>query len=161
MFKTHACLTLALAVIAPAVLAQRQSNTTPPNNKVQIEHSLQRQSLHNDKTMELGDRQAARDALNNLTQLRAGLAEAWQRMGLSPAAARQVAAGYDPALASQMHHTSMRGKTDEQVSALLRSAVAANHYQVANQLLIDYQRQRLSLPEMAAGDSDRAAFGAQ
>jgi hypothetical protein len=70
-----------------------------------------------------------------------------------------VADSYDPTLASQMHHTSLRGKTDAEVAGLLQSALAANHYLVADQLLIDYQRQKLSLAELKTGDTNQGLSG--
>jgi hypothetical protein len=70
-----------------------------------------------------------------------------------------VADAYDPTLASQMHHTSLRGKTDDQIAGMLRDAVAANRFLVADQLLIDYQRQKLSMSEMTAGDSHETLSG--
>lgn len=73
--------------------------------------------------MAFGDRQAWLDSLGNQTRLRDRLAEAWQHMGLPPEQARKVADAYDPEMATQMYHTPMRGKSDEQVASLLQSAV--------------------------------------
>lgn len=161
MIKQHACFLVALALVAPVAFAQQQSKPTPPPNPslIQLEHNMQRQALHNDKAMELGDRKAARDALANLARLRTHLASAWQHMGLSQEAADKVARAYDPTLASQMHHAALRGKTDTQVADMLRSAVATNRFLVADQMLIDYERQRLSLGEMASGDAHETLGG--
>jgi hypothetical protein len=158
MVKRHGGFFLVLALLAPAAFAQPQS-TTPSSSQHQQEMNMQRQGAHIAKSTELGDRQAARDSLANLAKLHAGLAQAWQHMGLSPEAAQRVANAYDPNLASQMHHTSLHGKTDDQIAGLLRDAVAANHFLVADQLLIDYQRQKLSMNEMTAGDSHETLSG--
>ena len=159
MIKRHGCFFLVLALVAPAAFGQRQSTPPPSSSQHQLEQNLQRQGAHNAKYTELGDRQAARDSLANLTKLRAGLAQAWQHMGLSPEAAQRVANAYDPNMAAQMHHTSLHGKTDDQIAGMLRDAVAANHFLVADQLLIDYQRQKLSMNEMTAGDSHETLSG--
>jgi hypothetical protein len=113
---------------------------------------MQRESAHHSTVTQIGDHQAARNALANLTKLRAGLAQAWEHMGLSPQAAQRIADSYDPTRASQMHHSSLRGKSDAEVAEMLRTALVADRFLVANQLLIDYQRQKLSLGEMTAGN---------
>jgi hypothetical protein len=136
--------------MAPVAIAQEHSPMS--SSKQQQIQNTQREGVHNSKVTQIGGHQAAMDALANLTKLRAGLAQSWQHMGLSPQAAQRVADSYDPARASQMHHTSLRGKSDAEVAEMLRSALAANRFLVADQLLIDYQRQKLSLDEMAAGN---------
>lgn len=149
-----------LALLAPVAFAQQQS-TKPPMSTSQVQQlqNAQREGAHNAKSMEFANRQADRDALANLAKLRAGLAQSWQQMGLSPEAARRVADSYDPEFAARMHHTSLRGKTDAQVADMLRNAVASNRFLVADQLLIDYQRQKLSLRELAAGDKNESVSG--
>jgi hypothetical protein len=159
MVKRQGCFFLALALLAPAAFGQHQPTPQPSTSQHQQAQNMLRQDAHIAKYTELGDRQAARDSLANLTKLRAGLAQAWQQMGLSPQAAQRVADAYDPTLASQMHHTSLRGKTDDQIAGMLRDAVAANRFLVADQLLIDYQRQKLSMSEMTAGDSHETLSG--
>ena len=159
MVNRHGGFFLILAMVAPAAFGQHQTPPPQSTSQHQQEENMRRQDSHNAKYTELGDRQAARDSLSNLTKLRAGLAQSWQHMGLSPEAAQRVADAYDPTLASQMHHTSLRGKTDDQIAGLLRDAVAANHFLVADQLLIDYQRQKLSMKEMTAGDAHETLGG--
>ncbi|SEJ01326.1 hypothetical protein [Frateuria terrea] len=135
---------VALTLAAPAVLAQQQSKPPQeslPSSYIQHQQQLQRQSASIAKAVRLGNEQALRNALTNRTKLQAKLAEAWLGMGLSPQAAKTVADAYDADLAMQMHHTSLRGKSDHEVAALLQSAVASKRYMVADQLLIDYQRQ--------------------
>lgn len=159
MVKRQGCCFVVLVLLAPAAFGQPQSTPPPSSSQHQQQMNMQRQDAHNAKYTDLSDRQAARDSLANLTKLRAGLAQAWQNMGLSPQAAQRVADSYDPTLVSQMHHTSLRGKTDEQVAGMLREALAANHFLVADQLLIDYQRQKLSMSEMKAGDGHETLSG--
>lgn len=160
MDKAHGLFVMGLALLAPVAMAQQHSTPpTIPSSLQQQMQNTQRESAHNTKAMQLGDRQAERNALTNLTKLRAGLATAWQQMGLSPQAAQRVADSYDPTLVAQMHHTSLRGKSDAQMAEMLRDAVAANRFLVADQLLIDYQRQKLSLRELAAGDKNESVSG--
>jgi hypothetical protein len=158
VIKRHGGFVLVLALLAPAAFAQ-QSSTRPSIDKIQLQQNMQRREAHYGKDAALSNRQAERDSLTNLTKLRAGLAKAWQGMGLPPQTAQRVADSYDPTLASQMHHTSLRGKTDAEVAGLLQSALAANHYLVADQLLIDYQRQKLSLAELKTGDVNQGLSG--
>jgi hypothetical protein len=87
--------------------------------------------------------------MTSTVKLRAKLAEAWQNMGMSPAGAKTVADAYDPELAAHMHHVSLRGKSDQEVAQLLQSALKDKRYMNADQLLIDYQRQKLSLASSA------------
>lgn len=159
MMKRQGCFFLVLALLAPAAFAQRQSTPPPNASQFQQQQNMRRQDAHNAKYTDLSDRQAARDSLANLTKLRAGLAQAWQHMGLTPVAAQRVADAYDPTLVEQMHHTSLRGKSDDEVAGMLRGALAANHFLVADQLLIDYQRQKLSMSEMKSGDGHDALTG--
>lgn len=155
MIKKPFLWVLALGVVAPGAFAQQKPKPQPDTRATM--QDVYRSQARGAKEMEAGDRQAWLNSLANQTKLRAKLAEAWQGMGLSPQAAKTIADAYDPQMASQMHHTSMRGKSDQEVAALLQSALTAKHYLVANQLLIDYQREKLKLGEMVAGDGHGVA----
>lgn len=79
-------------------------------------------------------------------KLRQKLAEAWQSLGMSPQGAKVVADAYRPeALSQGVHHVSLHGKSEQEVSAMLQSALSKKNYLLADQLLIDYERSRLSL----------------
>lgn len=150
---------LGLALAAPGAFAQQHNHypDPPPGGRAPTLHDYYDRNARNARSMEAGDRQAWINAMANRTKLRAKLAEAWQGMGVAPQTAKTIADAYDPEMASRMHHTPMRGKSDQEVAGLLQSALTAKHYQVANQLLIDYQREKLSLAEM--GDSHQAFNG--
>lgn len=153
---------VALALVASPVVAQQNSQKpepTPGSAMLRQQQQINRQARNNARAMDLGDRQAWLDSLDNQAKLHDKLAEAWEHMGLPPQHARKVADAYDPAMATQMHHTPMRGKSDQEVASLMQTALASGRYQVANQLLIDYQRAKLSLGEMAAADRQHVLGG--
>lgn len=141
---------LGLALVAPAAFAQQHNRPSPPSGtRTPTMQDIYNRQARNAREMEVGERQAWLNSLANKTKLRAKLAEAWQGMGLAPQTAKTIADAYDPEMASHMHHTPMRGKSDQEVASLLQAALSAKHYQVANQLLIDYQREKLNLAEMS------------
>jgi len=155
-------LAVALALVASPVMAQQKPSRPEPSPGSAMQRQQQqinRQAQHNARAMDLGVRQAWLHSLDNQTKLHDKLAEAWRQMGLPAPQARKVAAAYNPDMALQMHHTPMRGKSDQEVASLLQSALASGRYQIANQLLIDYQRTKLSLSELAAMDSHQALSG--
>jgi CDP-diacylglycerol pyrophosphatase len=147
---------VAVALAAPAVFAQQQPSREPNlQQNMQNQQELQNRAAQNNaRAAELGDRQAWLNSMANLAKLRAKLAEAWQNMGMSPAGAKIVADAYDPELAARSHHVSLRGKSDQDVAGMLQAALAAKHYMAADELLIDYQRQKLKLGAVASSAVD-------
>jgi hypothetical protein len=141
-----------LALAAPVVSAQQQPGQEPnPGQTMRNLQELQnRASQNNARAMEQGDRQAWLNSMANLTKLRTKLADAWQSMGMSPAGAKIVADAYDPEMAARIHHVSLRGKSDQDVAGMMQAALAAKNYMAANQLLIDYQREKLKLGAVAS-----------
>jgi hypothetical protein len=91
----------------------------------------------------------------NLPKLRTKLAEAWQGMGMSPQGAKLVADAYDPKQAARLPATSLHGKSDQEVAELMQAALKEKRYLDADQLLIDYQRERLKQGTAAAPDSSK------
>jgi len=147
------------ALVSSSVFAQQQPKPQPRSSQIQMQQNLGRQSANYVKDLRQGYDQAWRNAMTNQTKLRAKLTEAWIGMGLSPQAAKTVADAYDADFATQAHHTSLRGKSDQEVAAMLQSAVASKRYLIADQLLIDYQRAKLSLAEMSSSDPHQAESG--
>jgi len=141
---------MALVLATPAAFAQQHSGGESVTNQSahNIAEDLSRMSQHNMDSLSHADRQSWLESMATQTKLRAKLAESWQSMGLSPQAAKQVANAYDPSVGANSHHTSLRGKSEQEVAAMLQSALADKRYQKANQMLIDYQRQKLSLEPM-------------
>jgi len=143
MSKAWVCL-VALALAAPVVSAQQD----PTNQSLLRQQELRaRAAQNNAKATEQGNRQAWLDSMANLTKLRTKLAQAWQGMGMSPQGAKVVADAYDPIRATG-HRESVRGKSEQEIATMLKSALIAKRYMAADQILIDYQRQKLSLDEM-------------
>jgi hypothetical protein len=153
MIKRPFLCVLACVLVAPGAFAQQRTRPDPPpGGRTPTLEDVYNRQARNAREMQSGDRQAWLNSLANQTKLRAKLTEAWQGMGLAPAMAKTIADAYDPQMASRMHHTAMRGKSDQEVAAMLQTALTAKRYLVANQLLIDYQREKLNLAEMTADD---------
>lgn len=148
---------VALALAGPAaVLAQQHSGGTTPNQSAHnVEANQMRSAQQNARTTTRGEDDYYRASMGELTKLRAKLTQSWQGMGMSPQAAQQVANAYDPEQAANSHHTSLRGKSDQEVATLLQQALAAKQYLKADQLLIDYQREKLRLGAMTSADRTR------
>ena len=141
---TVVCTLVALA--SPALQAQQVTERSPnAQSAYNIQQNLSRMDGQRYNASANGDRQAYVNSLANLTKLRAKLAEAWQALGMSPQAAQAVAASYQPNFALNSHRASLRGKSDQEIAAMLQSALAKKDYMVANQTLIDYERNKLNL----------------
>lgn len=143
-----------VALASPALHAQNASEEhVTSRSAYNIQENQNRQGLQSFNRLEQGDRQAWVNSLANLTKLRGKLAEAWQNLGMTPQAAQAVAAAYQPDHAENVPYPSLLGKSDQEVAAMLQSALTKKNYLVANQLLIDYQRKQLRLgtPTSPAG----------
>lgn len=136
-----------LVMAAPAAFAQHRASSEggDPLTIQARQEQLNRQALSNSIDTEQANRQAWLNSLTNVTKLRAKLAGAWQALGLPAQQAKLIADAYDPELATQMHHTSVRGKSDQEVAHMMQAALTDKHYLAANQLMIDYQREKLRL----------------
>ena len=89
------------------------------------------------------------NSMANLTKLRDKLAEAWQTLGMPPQAAQTVAKAYQPNLAQ----ISLRGKSDQEVAAMLQSVLAKKDYVLADQTLIEYEKIQMKLGANVSPDS--------
>ena len=139
-------LAMGLVLVAPAALAQTAQLLDSEADQARRHQEMMNRELQNARqAMEQGERQAWFNSIANMAKLRIKLAEAWQNMGMSPQGAKLVADAYDPEWAMRIHHEPLRGKSDEEVAGMLQSALRQQHYLVANQLLIDYQRDKLRL----------------
>ncbi|MEI7037843.1 hypothetical protein [Fulvimonas yonginensis] len=140
---------MALVSVVPVALAQQQpQRDTTQQSMRNIQELHQREARNMQSDLERGDHQAWLNSMKNLTRLRARLAEAWQSMGMSPQGAQVVANAYDPDR-SNGYRQPLHGKSDQEVADMMRAALAAKDYQKADQLLIDYQREKLRLSESA------------
>lgn len=140
-------LAMGLAAVVPAAFAQTAAQLDPGSAE-QVARSQElsaRQAQNVAHNLEQGERQSWLNAMANLAKLRLKLAEAWQGMGVSPEGAKVIADAYDPNVAAGMHHASLRGKSDQEVAQMLQSSVKEKKFMIADQLLIDYQRQKLRM----------------
>ncbi|WP_426688146.1 hypothetical protein [Rhodanobacter ginsengiterrae] len=144
---------MGLTLLAPAAVAQMAAKLDPGSagQVVQNQEAVDRAMQNAAREMETAQRRSWLNAMANLAKLRVKLAEAWQAMGMSPQVAKVVADAYDPNLAARMHPESLRGKSDAQVAEMLQSAIREKHYLSANQLLIDYERNRLRMDQRGRG----------
>ena len=141
-----------MTFVVTTVFAQTAARLDPGSEEQvargqELMNSQVQNTLHD---MERGERQAWINSMANLSKLRLKLAEAWQVMGMSSQGAKAVADAYDPGLAAGIHHEPLHGKSDEQVAAMLQDAIRQKHYLSADQLLIDYQRDKLRMGESAS-----------
>jgi hypothetical protein len=139
-----------IALGSPALYAQnraQQEQQITQQSAQNVQQNMERMAQQTDARMVQGDHQAWLNSMPNLTKLRSKLAEAWQTLGMSPPAAHAVASAYMPNLAVNLHHAPLRGKSDEEIAAMLQSALAKKDYLMADQLLIDHQREQLLLGE--------------
>jgi hypothetical protein len=146
---TVVCMAVTLtsgAIYARSALAQSQSAYNLQQNDMRTQQSSANALQH-------GDRQTYVNSLANLTKLRAKLAEAWQTLGMSPQAAQAVANAYQPDLAQNVRHVSLRGKNGQEVAAMLQSALAKKDYMLANQTLIEYEKIKTTLGSDTSPDS--------
>lgn len=140
-----------LALAMTTAFAQQRPEKDPNADMMRRQQDTYTRQVQNKSSQVAdGDRQAWLNSSANLVKLRAKLAEAWQGMGMSPQGAKFVADAYDPTFASHMHHASLRGKSDQEVAQMLQAALKDKHYLAADQLLIDYQREKLRLGSSAA-----------
>lgn len=79
----------------------------------------------------------------SLKDARKSLAAEWQKLGLSPEQATAVASTYRADSSAMLSHPSLERRSDKEVSAMIQQALASKNYRMANQLLIDYERQKL------------------
>lgn len=148
---------MGLTLLAPTAFAQTAAKLDPGSagQVIQNQEMLNREMQNAAREMEVGERRSWLNSIANLAKLRIKLAEAWQSMGMSPQGAKEVANAYDPNLATRMHHESLRGKSDEEVAEMLQSAIREKHYLGADQLLIDYERNRLRIGTNQTTDVNR------
>jgi hypothetical protein len=140
-----------IALAAPALHAQESHAQGPGDSSrlsqsaynIQQNESRMRANWYND--LQQNDHQTSVNSLANLNKLRSKLAEAWQTLGLSPPAAKAVAAAYQPNFSLNSRRASLQGKSDEEVAAMIQSSLAKKDYLLANQTLIDFQTRKTRL----------------
>jgi hypothetical protein len=125
-----------LALAAPAAFAQQL-----PQPHVAAD------AMNDTREVGVGNHRAWLKSMAHLTELRAKLAESWRGMGMPPQAAKMVADAYNPEKALRIRQVSLHGKSDQEIAQMMQAALKEKHYLEADQLLIDYQRQKLKRSE--------------
>lgn len=148
MRKARATATIASIGLCLAFNAMAQSNGQSstqwsPEARQQAIWDTQQQ---NDKAWQESIDNNNRRQIKNLPKIREHLAETWQQFGLKPDAAKAIASTYViPGPEGGM--TTIKGKSDAEVASMMQQALSGKQYLLANQLLIQYERRRLHLPE--------------
>ena len=132
-----------------------QNTRAQSQSAYNIQQNEMRSQQHSSNDLQHSDHQTYINSLANLTKLRAKLAEAWQTLGMSPQAARAVANAYQPSPAQNVPHVSLRGKSDQEVAAMLQSALSSKNYMLANQTLIEYERLQAKLGTNTSPDGQQ------
>lgn len=149
-----------LALVSPAAYAQQSQQPQRPQQDPTYE-MMRRQAQMSDRQDRERQNDLARgnykqwtnESMAQLSKLRAQLAEAWQSMGLSPQGAKLVADAYDPRLITDIHRSSVRGKSNQEIAQMMQDALKDKQYLQADQLLLDYQQRQLEL-DAAKTDGD-------
>lgn len=138
-----------LLLASGAVAAQQQMSQSSAVQ--QLTDAASRQSAIS-RGMAFGDRynEGWEKGMISLPQARKSLAKEWEKVGLSPAQAKMVADTYRADTSALLTHPPLEGRSDKEVSAMIQQALAAKHYRMANQLLIDYERYRLKMEPVSA-----------
>lgn len=146
----HLCVAVALACIGTATAAFSRSPQWVQPARGQQQEALNRMYETNaraDQGWETNYDRQNRDRIEDLPKIRQHLADAWRHFGMKPDAAKAVASTYvfdQPNLADP---PSIKGKSDQEVASMMQAALSAKQYLRANQLLIQYERRRLHLPQ--------------
>jgi len=139
---------LAAATIEPrSALAQMHPAANLQQNEIRSRQMLSSEMTNN----QISDA----DAVAQLKEHRARLAQAWQTLGLTPQAAEAVAGAYRMEPAGNGVPVSLRGKSSQEVAAMLQKALANKDYVLANHLLIAYHgRQARASSKESPSDRD-------
>jgi hypothetical protein len=149
------CCAAVILILASGTVAARQKMSQP--------EAVQR--LADDASRQAGARRAdmfgdrwndhMHQGMVSLPAARKSLAEEWQKLGLSPEQAKAVASTYRSDNSAMLLHPPLDGRSDKEVSEMIHAALTKKNYRMANQLLIDYERQRLHLEVASAAAPTR------
>ncbi|MFK2904242.1 hypothetical protein ISP17_09710 [Dyella ginsengisoli] len=144
------CFVAMILLLSSGAAAAQQKMSQPEANQQLLDQANQQAAFA--RGMTFGDRynEHWHKGMISLPQARKSLAEEWQKLGLSPELAKQVAATYRGDSSAMLNHPPLEGRSEKEVSAMIQQALTAKHYPMANRLLIDYERQRLNLEPMSA-----------
>lgn len=131
-----------LLMVSGSIAAQQQMSQGEANQRLMEDASRQAGMSRADT---FGDRynEHLQKGMISLKAARESLAAEWQKLGLSPEQATAVASTYRADSSAMLSHPSLERRSDKEVSAMIQQALASKNYRMANQLLIDYERQKL------------------
>lgn len=137
------------AILVAGPLAAQQNSSKPSQDAMNAE--LQSQQLQMNeragKEWEYSYDRQNRKHIEDLPKIRAHLAETWQHFGMKPDAAKAVASAYVIEQPNLANPPTIKGKTGQEVASMMQAALSNKQFLLANQLLIQYERRRLHLPE--------------
>jgi hypothetical protein len=145
MFRNSIFLAVLLVLGAPhAAFAQRNGHSPPPRpTSIERQAQSRRELERGGRSWENGYDERSTAAMANLPRVRAALARMWQVFGMTPQDAKAVAAQYRINDNDLVRPKALYGKSDDEIAAMLQAALTSKHYQLANMLLIEYQRKRM------------------
>lgn len=148
MYKVRFAIALMALPFSCSLFAQSNGGQTGQWSAAAQQQAIWSSEQQNNKAWQDSIDRDNRRMIQNLPKIREHLAETWQQFGLKPDAAKAIASTYviqRPGGAP----TSIKGKSDAEVATMMQQALTAKQYLLANQLLIQYERRRLHLPEPA------------
>lgn len=143
----------ALIVLAsPTLCAQQSSRSEQPNlrSNQEFRENMSRATQEASTAWYQIDDRKSVESIAAQAKIRVKLAEAWQALGMSPEGAKLVADAFRPEHSGRFVPASLHGKSEDEVAAMLRDALSRKNYLLADQLLIQYEQARLSLPASTA-----------
>ncbi len=146
MYKVRIAIALMVLPLSSNLFAQSNGGQTGQWSQAAQQQAIWSTEQQNNKAWQDSVDRDNRRMIQNLPKIREHLAQTWQQFGLKPDAAKAIASTYviqRPGGAA----TSIKGKTDAEVATMMQQALTAKQYLLANQLLIQYERRRLHLPE--------------
>lgn len=143
------CLVIVLLSVGSGAAARQQMSQEQANQQL-MEDASRRAGLSRADTF--GDRynEHLQKGMISLADARKSLAAEWQKLGLSPEQATAVASTYRADSSALLTHPSLARMSDKEVSAMIQQALASKNYRMANQLLIDFERQKMHAASASA-----------
>lgn len=149
MYQVRAAIVVMALCVSGKLLAQSHGQQDPGQyNQQQAQQAVWDNEQRNNKAWEDSIDRENRRMIKNLPKIREHLAETWQQFGLKPDAAKAIASTY-VIVRPMGKPTTIKGKSDAEVATMMQQALSDKQYLLANQLLIQYERRRLHLPETA------------
>lgn len=89
----------------------------------------------------------------SVPKMREQLAKEWQNLGVPAEQAKIIASAYRGSDGRLAQTGLLKGKSASEAAVMMQSALASKDYRQANQLLIEYERNKLNLEQVDASQS--------